>query len=231
MAHELANQRGSFGDRDFGVSDLGGNHRLQHRCFALDNEVAQAMQFAELIDAALHQDSVAAAQHGLPARQGVATAVPDQRQYDQARRGADTTVGQRLADQDGIARYPQQESSFVQLVAGAQAALAHVLIALAPLLGQQQAAEQGHEQHAADHDGTAHRREIEQFERFITAQCKRLADEQVRGRADQCHQAAKQGRIRERHEQPGCRDSCSACNVDDDGQHQRSDADVVHESG
>ena len=148
MADQFADQRRSIGDGHFCVSDLCGNHGLENGCLALDHQVAPATQLAKLIEASLHQDAIATAQDSLAAGQGVASAVAHHRENDHARRGADATLSQGLADQDRLARNTQHESMFMQLVARSQTALTDVFVALVAMSRQQEPADQGDEHDA-----------------------------------------------------------------------------------
>ena len=91
------------------------------------------------------------------------------------------------------------ESAFLQLVLRPKAALTDVFVALDTGVGQQESSTEYDEDNANDHDSAAKRGEIEQCERFVPAQHHGFTYQEVRRCSDQCHQAAEQGRVGERH--------------------------------
>ncbi len=105
-----------------------------------------------------------------------------------------------------------------------------MFIAFGTGLRQQEASGERDEQHAGQHDGSAQGREIEQLKWADSRLCHRFTDQQVRRRADQRHEAAEQRGVRERHQQPRRSDTRTPRHVNDNRQHQRGHADVVHES-
>ena len=104
-----------------------------------------------------------------------------------------------------------------------------MLVARGLLDREEEAPRKCDEQNADEHDGTAERREFEKFEWLVTVEDHRLGNQEVRGGTDQRHQATEQGCIGERHEQPGRGQARAARNLDNDRQHERGNADVVHE--
>ncbi len=135
MTDEFANQRRGIGYRDLGVGNFRGDHRLEYRRLALDDEIAPAPQLAKLVDAALDENTVATAQNGLPAGQWFTAPLAHQRKDDQARRCTDAAFGKCFADQNRVCRYTHHECALVQLVLGPQAALTDVLAVFGHVLG------------------------------------------------------------------------------------------------
>src|SRR5690606_9634009 len=138
--------------------DLPRHQALQHRRFALDDELAPALELTEPGEAPLHVKLVAALQDGLPRRHELRSAAALEREHDQAGGRADPALGEALADEDGVVSDPHLEVARLETVLHAQVSLTSPLRLVLELAARQQMpAEQRHEENTRDHERAAER--------------------------------------------------------------------------
>ncbi len=232
VVQKLRHERRILGDRGLDEPHLPGHETLKDRRLALDDELAPTLELAEAVERSLQQQLVSAFEHGLARRHGLGPAATLEREHDQACGGAQPALRERLADQDRVLGNAHVEASRLQAVQRAQVALtAPLRLRGRHLLRQPMPGEQRDERRADEHQRGAERREIEDAEAVVAARRQRPADQQIRRRSDERRQAAEQRAVGHGHEQPRRRDTRAPRDLDDDGQHQRGDADVVHEEG
>ncbi len=153
-----------------------------------------------------------------------------ERDDDEPGRDADTALPEGLANEDRIHRDLHFERARLQTVKRAQISLAAPLrLFLGLLSGQHVAPNERDEGRSGDEHGAADRGEVEQAKRRMAGRFECAADQEIRRCADQCRQASEQAAVGQRHKKSRYRQARASRNVDDYWQHERSDANVVHE--